>query len=273
MPRLTEPSDVLAQHLRKCEQGQKTSRLLTPTTPKKRVRLQRACHQCARSKSKCDFQHPCARCTRRSVNCIYKWEREHEEFDDFHKTVDQVPPATVNQVTTVSSKDSSYAYTPEYESTEASEILPGSFSDLGFAEMFADSQLAEEPLQQIPPVTMALSADDEIHDIQQLLDQQSMPGSDEEIISIPSDFFGLQDSASDLFGLPLFSNKSGPFETEDHPMKQVMTCRGAFLLNVPFANGRRALNEYRSWRVSASLATNRIPGLFARANRSSGKEI
>ena len=71
VPRLIQLSDVLAQHLRRCENHLNFPIESSERSPQQRRRTKKACDQCAKSKSKCDFQDPCSRCSGQLVECQY----------------------------------------------------------------------------------------------------------------------------------------------------------------------------------------------------------
>ena len=243
---MTELSDVLAQHLRRCEEGLKKKELLTTNVSTKRVRVQRACHQCARSKSKCDFQHPCARCIRRSTDCVYNRERYHEN-GGIYTVVDPVLPAAVSGTTPASVTESFYPHTTEDESTEASEISSTNFNDMPLGELNDGSNWTDQPQQQFLAASTALATNAGVPNTQPLLDRQTILGLDEEYVSMDFDFSRLQDSTSVLNAVSLYYDMTGPFESVDHPATDTMTSRGGLLLTLLLRLEDGLLNGYRAW--------------------------
>lgn len=67
-------SDVLSRHRERCERATLQTELPRTTTPSRRPRLRKACLRCAQSKTRCDTQHPCYRCSNKRLSCEYDTE-------------------------------------------------------------------------------------------------------------------------------------------------------------------------------------------------------
>ena len=226
--RLTEPSDVLARHLRRCEVGQCNRESLKTPSKARRVRAQRACHQCARAKSKCDFQHPCARCQRRSTDCVYNWERQHETYG-LYGPIDSALPAAVSIVGSASSIGSSHPDATEDEYTEISAPSFAKVNDMSCGQLNKGSYWSDESKRHLQAANAALTIDAEVHYSSLLLDPQSTLGFDKESVSVDFDFTGLQDCTSELNAISPNRDMAEPFESVAHPVTQIGTMKGGSL--------------------------------------------
>ena len=65
------------------------------------TRMKTACDRCARMKTKCDSQQPCARCRRSSWACSYKREGYSDPYQKFRvNTAHDIEPTRTNGSTT-----------------------------------------------------------------------------------------------------------------------------------------------------------------------------
>lgn len=91
--KLTLPSDVLAQHLRRCDKPQNGQATVARKGAGKQTRAKRACDRCAKLKLKCTFQEPCDRCRRKSLTCEYTRAGYLDPYDEYR--IGQSPSPSV----------------------------------------------------------------------------------------------------------------------------------------------------------------------------------
>ena len=107
--RLRQISDVLAQHLRRCDTQMNPTNQSLENAPKQRSRTKKACDQCAKSKSKCDSQDPCSRCSRQQILCQYTRDGPLDLYSSYRITnngppspaqrpVELFPPLNENEI-------------------------------------------------------------------------------------------------------------------------------------------------------------------------------
>ncbi len=97
---------MLAQHLRRCDKNPTVPNESSEMIPKHRPRTKKACDECAKSKSRCDSQDPCSRCSRQHVPCKYTRDGPLDLYRSY-RTANIEPTSPTNQHTSQPPTDSS----------------------------------------------------------------------------------------------------------------------------------------------------------------------
>lgn len=195
------------------------------------MRTQRACHQCARAKSKCDFQQPCARCKRRSTDCDYDPVRSYEGNGIFGVT-NQAVCATAGDVASVSLIQSPHvdAVGDGLDEVFASSSANG--NGIRFGDFDIDLHLLGSSQPQFQAASIALATDGDVCNSPPLVDHQSILGL-EELASLDFDFSRLQDCTTGWDAMALSYDVMRPFEAVCNPPIQVINSIGGNLHTNP----------------------------------------
>lgn len=94
-------SDVFVRHMRICRSGLSDEFRSFENKSRCRTKTKRACDECAKAKTKCNYQMPCDRCHRKSIKC----EKTRKGYQDPYAIYSTVTSSATTPVTTETGPD------------------------------------------------------------------------------------------------------------------------------------------------------------------------
>ena len=224
LSRLTQPSDVLTRHLRKCEKAINSEEmgLLLKERRTRQSRTKRACELCARSKSKCDLQTPCGRCSRRSTTCFYSRERPQPMCTLYEPRPGRSSPVTANEA------DWSFPESAQLGG-DVFQLSPAGTDSLSLGSL--NLALESGPGQDTGAAGSTIQcAGTDVYQAQQPSNQQDLFQFDPGTGFTNFGFATTQDMYSDLNSMSLFLDGTGFFERLDNSAMHSATEGGELIL-------------------------------------------